>query len=621
MRLLRFLLLSGLSAGLFWLGYFVWWPAIILAPVALALFFVTCRSRRTCTIGALAGGMIAWRPVQDCLTAYGPFGVHLLILWQACTLIPVALSLRWGWLRGLGMWWFFPLVWVGGEYLRMLGPIGFPFCALAVPAHDQLWLIQIADLGGLHLVSAVIAMIGGLLLDLARHQFFSSAPPRTASRTVYFAFGGTATVLSCVVAYGLFRRAQIERSLTPGPVIAVVQPDVPHTDTPENDYDGSQLLGELQAMSEAAARHQPRPQLIVWPEAIGILPLHNPEYFETPFAPSLFPEASAAATPIPPEELSRRWDQMRAELRRRDAAFRDWLRDLGIPILYGEIARLPSTRDGRAVFHLHNSARLIRPDSSAIVERQSKVRLFPGGEYVPGGPEVRRILTRLPGAFGAWIASIPDFQPGLRRERFHLLAPDGASESVGETAFHVSLCSEILFPLNTGSFELRETKTVYISIASEGRYQRNRAQIMTHMIQPFRAIETRTALARSANTGMSGFTSPTGALYAPVTDAAGRMRTGRGFPEKEAIQIFRRRARDFAASPTDPVLQAERAKLQDEIIRLRAEAGVQGFSVARLHHSPHRTVYQSTGDVFAQATLLVLLAATAGAGLSSTLRQ
>ena len=603
MNLLRILLLAGLASALFWVGYFAWWPAIIPAAAALGLAFCICRGRWACVGAALVGGFIAWRPLQDSLTAYGPIGIHALLLWQAATLIPVALSLRWGWQRGLRMVWFFPLVWIGGEYLRMLGPAGFPFCSLALPAYEQLWLIQIADLGGLHLVSGVLAVASGLILDFVKnHQRGLAFDWKRLGNPAI----AVLLVFLFVAGYGAVRLHLVERGLQPGPHVAVIQPDIPLTGNEDGDYDGKRLLRELQSMSEEAAKSVPRPQLIVWPEAMSVWPLHNPEYFEQPFRESLFPEIAAEGIDLPDEELAARWDARRAEYRQEDAALRAWVRDLGIPVLFGQVTKLPVKKDGELVFEEYNAARLIRPRNDNPHERQLKIRLFPGGEYVPGGHERLRTLTGTSEFFTDWIDSVAEIQPGEQREKFDLPASAGDPAA----AFVVSICGEVLFPESSGVFEFRESRHFHITIANEGRFQRNRAQLITFMNLPFRAIEARRAIARSANTGVSGFASPTGALYGQVVNADGKFRTGLGFAERAAIAQFKERAETFAENPSDANLRAELVERAVEIRRLQTEAGVAGFSVARIDISPHGTLYQRIGDAFPRFALLFLLIVT-----------
>lgn len=255
-------------------------------------------------------------------------------------------------------------------------------------------------------------------------------------------------VLMLVGAYGSFRLHQIENNLQPGPVIAVIQPDIPLTANPEGDYDGELLLRELQAMSEEAAQAIPRPQLIVWPEAISVWSPHNPEYFEQPFAASLFPEIATEGTDLTHDELVRLWEVQRADYRRKDAALRAWVRALGIPLILGQVVRLPVEQNGEPVFERYNAARLIRPQNDNPLERQLKVRLFRGGEYVPGGRERLRTFTGISESFADYVDSIASILPGSSRELFWLPPdPDAAARDAAPISFFVSITAARLFPV------------------------------------------------------------------------------------------------------------------------------------------------------------------------------
>jgi hypothetical protein len=65
--------------------------------------------------------------------------------------LPVAVALR-----GMQKTWNIPLAfalpvtWVGGEFLRNLGPMAMPTGMLMGPCYNQLWMIQICDLTGVY---------------------------------------------------------------------------------------------------------------------------------------------------------------------------------------------------------------------------------------------------------------------------------------------------------------------------------------------------------------------------------------------------------------------------------------------------------------------------------------
>jgi apolipoprotein N-acyltransferase len=605
MKWTRFLFLSCAAWISFWLAMFQWWGFVILTPALLGYLFCKTETRRQCIIAAVAGGFIFWRLIQDSLSEFGQVGVNVLSFWQAITFIPVALSLRWGWRKGYRMFWLTPLGWVGGEYLRILGPIGFPFGSLALPAYEQVWLIQIADIGGIHLVSGVVAMLSGLLLDLAK--LITMENPKDWSR-----FRGSVllggSILTVTLIYNQMRLKQIEQSLQSGPYIAVIQPDVPYSGENGNTYDEEELLKELKAMSQAAVEENPKIKLIVWPESMSQWSLHNPEYFEQPFARTLFPELEREGASISDEELEKRWNQRRKRLQETDNDFLDWVTQLGVPVLFGQITRIPMNKNGASVFEEFNAAQLVRPHLQANLERQFKIRLFPGGEYLPGGRERLRTWLGTSEYFSDWLASISEIQSGKERRMFFL-----DNDSTGDdlsSAFSVSICGEILFSESSGVFVHQEKNLFHVSIANEGRFLRNRAQLVTYMNLPYRAIESRRSIARSANTGVSGFADPTGRLHGQVRNSQGQYWTGKGYPEEEAIQAFQQKAKTMKPGEPDIKIQSELTDLVKQIRILRSEAGVSGYSIAKLDYSPIRTIYQKINDLFPQIALLGLITTT-----------
>lgn len=170
-----------------------------------------------------------------------------------------------------------------------------------------------------------------------------------------------------------------------------------------------------------------------------------------------------------------------------------------------------------------------------------------------------------------------------------------------------------MYPADAGSFHPADERSVkaidfIINIASNAGFLRNRALTHTNMVLPFRAVEARVGIARSANTGVSCFVKPTGEVYGEIKNAQAQAWTGKGAPELEliakAIQIRVEQADEFAKNPK---LRAEFMKLVDEIKRLRAEVGVSGKSVQAVFVDTRRTLYSRTGDLFGWILLVALI--------------
>ena len=367
----------------------------------------------------------------------------------------MAIGLRWLWSRWkLPLTVALPAVWVGGEYLRNIGPLALPTGVLKTPAYDQLWMIQVCDLAGVYGLDFALGMINGLLADVAlamnrRKKGVSDhgggmrfATPRRLAIPATLTFA----VWLFIPAYGWFRLNESEQTMRPGPVLAVVQPDIPYRGDIANGFDPSAYLEEMIGLSDKAIHQNPRPELIVWPEAMSTMPPLNPELL-------------ASDVPVPAV-----LDTSREMGLSTISALRPWVEDTGVPLLLGSLVWRPSVENPDE-WRCYNSGMTVAPwkgkmsnelarietmnrgleyvvppsggsdrlkpgQHTALREtcdspRQFKMRLFPGGEHIPGrGTFVHDWLKRALELSGQTEANL-EIEPGEQREVFSL----GFSES------------------------------------------------------------------------------------------------------------------------------------------------------------------------------------------------
>ena len=114
--------------------------------------------------------------------------------------------------------------------------------------------------------------------------------------------------------------------MQPGPVIGVVQSDIPMTGGIEHGFDSHLFLQEMLALSDQSAASRPPPQLIVWPEAMPAVPPLNREWLQAP--------NPDAALLVASQEFER--------------ALRDWTTRTGIPLLVGTEAVVPQRDNPKA---------------------------------------------------------------------------------------------------------------------------------------------------------------------------------------------------------------------------------------------------------------------------------
>jgi apolipoprotein N-acyltransferase len=159
-----------------------------------------------------------------------------------------------------------PIVWVAWEFaLAHLGDLAFPWLPLGLATAEALPLAQLAELGGVHLVSVVIAAVSGLLADawLLRAQV-----QRTAARA-----GIAAALLAAAAGWGAWRMRTLPiRAVAP---IGIVQPNIPQEEKWQEE-NRDRIVGILGEATRALIAAED-PALVVWPEVAlpGFLAEHR----------------------------------------------------------------------------------------------------------------------------------------------------------------------------------------------------------------------------------------------------------------------------------------------------------------------------------------------------------
>jgi apolipoprotein N-acyltransferase len=172
-----------------------------------------------------------------------------------------------------------------------------------------------------------------------------------------------------------------------------------------------------------------------------------------------------------------------------------WLTDLAadarVPLLVG----VPDAEtDGRKVSYL-NSAFLV--ESGGVRGRYDKMHLVPFGEYVP--------LKRLLFFVEAIAAEIGDFTPG---RQVAILPLEGAP-------FGTVICYEVIFPDLFRRF-VAEDASFMTNITNDAWFGDSGGPVQHLAMVPLRAVENRIAIARAANTGISAFVLPSGAIQSTL---------------------------------------------------------------------------------------------------------
>jgi apolipoprotein N-acyltransferase len=503
------LLPALLGAGLLWLCYFPaacgWLGWVALVPL-LALVRLPLSGRRV-FLWAWLGGLLffvpalQWMRVADVrmyatwillaiyCSLFIPAGILLIRCLDRRTSLPLVVTV--------------PVAWVALEFFRSHVATGFGWYLLGHTQHDFLLVSQIADLGGVYSVSALVAAVNALIFEiLARLSWFRtllalpeedtetqrhgdtekypvslSVSPRlrvSASSSLALSAAAVLGFLAADLGYGAWRLGQ--EAFMPGPRLALIQGNVPQSTKNEAWSDSEDAPGAARALWQHYQRltdlaFASRPELLVWPETS--FPDPWVEYAE-----------EATTLPVPTTEST--------NLAR--AVARLWPTN----ILLGLNAYLQREqgRDQR-----YNSALLLRADGQPA-GRYDKVHLVPYGEYVPF-----RDFLPLMNVFSPY-----DFDysvtPGQQMTHFPL----------GEYLFGVLICYEDTVPCLARQYvQAGDAPPVdfLLNVTNDGWFDGTSEHEEHLAISRFRAIETRRSLARAVNMGISAVIDGSGRVLAP----------------------------------------------------------------------------------------------------------
>ena len=249
--------------------------------------------------------------------------------------------------------WLFPItasaVWVGLEYVRANFLTGFPWELLGYSQYKWLKFIQIADIGGVYLLS--------FLLMLANATFFQFIyTPKKGIVGIAFLL----LIMGGVLSYGKREINNLSMLMASQPKIklAVIQGNIDQSQKWKKAFQ-ERTIEIYEGLTKEAAKR--RPEIIIWPETA------IPFYFQEP---SLYQKRIL-----------------------------NLIKQIKIPLLLGS----PAYKSKEGTVKYFNRAYLVNFEGK-IVSYYDKVHLVPFGEYIP----CRRLLSFLPNV----VNIIGDFSPG-----------------------------------------------------------------------------------------------------------------------------------------------------------------------------------------------------------------
>jgi len=345
-----------------------------------------------------------------------------------------------------------PFFWVALEYARSLTQFAFPWELLGYSQYLKLPLIQIADITGVYGISWLIVLFNVAIVCFLLYTTQQSWNQLEVSNRLVYVFLGC--VILCFVAfltYGLGRMHamnQIIQTSQKHMKVGVVQGNINQAVKWDEKF-RKQTIHKYIHSSLSEKHHDS--DLIVWPET---------------------------AVPIYIQQETALSQKLKAFINNQTAA-----------LLIGGL-RYDRSEIGHWQFY--NSAFLLVPQKSTW-QTYDKSHLVPYGEYIP-------FQTVFP-FLKKFVQGVGDFSEGTAIEPLQF-----EQWSIGP-----QICYEILFPEISRQL-VQKGADILVNITNDAWYGHSSAPYQHFSMIVFRAVENKRSLARSANTGISGFINPFGKI-------------------------------------------------------------------------------------------------------------
>lgn len=383
----------------------------------------------------------------------------------------------------------FPFLWVAFEWLHSLGEASYPWQALGYTQILHTTYAQIADIGGVWLLSFVVVVANVLCAHLwFIHKEQHRLSVRQVGRwsllpAVRWHIAALVLLLVVPILYGWVQKttwgheAHMRRQHSEVRM-AVLQPNINPWKKWEGESSHDQVL-QYMALQDSLVRATGKPNIAVWSE-----------------------------TAIPYRLLTPMNDYYFAELQH-------WVDTSGVALLTGfpddtlytsvhtapPSARQYAPEGGDTLYYdSFNAAMMVLPHAPRGVKPPvyKKMKLTPFAERLPFADVLTFAISWV-----QWGVGISGW--GLGPEQHTLNVPvQSDTARIG-----CVICIESIYPDFVADF-VRKGANVLVVITNDGWYNYTAGPDQHFWIAAMRAIETRRYIGRSANTGLSGFITPTG---------------------------------------------------------------------------------------------------------------
>ncbi|MDR2803183.1 MAG: apolipoprotein N-acyltransferase [Treponema sp.] len=362
------------------------------------------------------------------------------------------------------------LIFVGFEYLRSLGFLGYSYGITGYTQWRTLPLIQVASITGVWGVSALLIFPQTLTASYLR-VFFLKKPLNFRLSTPILSLILYIAVLAAALSYGFVATHDFSGYKTAR--IALIQPNTdPWKDEISDYYNNFKILKRL---SEEALAENPKPDLVVWPETAFVPMIYWHSHYRT----------------------DRDYYQQVRELL-------DFLAGHDTPFIIGnDDGRREMTEDGIIDRVDYNAAILF--ERGEMTEVYRKIHLVPFTEHFPYKKQLPLIYKLLEDV---------DTHFWKKGERWVVFDVNGIR-------FSTPICFEDTFGDLSREFA-RNGAELIVNLSNDAWSNSLSAQMQHLSMAVFRSVENRRAMTRSTASGQTCAIAPDGRIIAmvePFTEA------------------------------------------------------------------------------------------------------
>ena len=378
-----------------------------------------------------------------------------------------------------------PCIWVSFEYLRSLTHFAFPWGLIGYSQYKAIELIQIADITGIYGVSCIIMFVNISIFIVLLYLTKQSWHKQipSLSQSILILLF-VFTALFWTYSYGIQRIQEIDQQLESSQGMKVSV--IQGNIAQDLKWDDAYRIKTTKKYLDLTRKASADlPELVIWPETALTF-----------------------------------YVQQKNGLSK---AVKENSKNLKIPLITGG---LRFEKHDNA-YQFYNSAFLINT-LGEIMSYYDKSHLVPYGEYIPFKkwfPFINKLTE-----------GVGDFSAGKKIKPLEY----------GDHHLGIQICFEIIFPDLSRKMVLDNTD-ILITITNDAWYGRSSAPYQHYSMVVFRAVENKRSIARSANTGISGFIDPLGRMDATTELFKDAIET-RKLPICEEITTYTRMGDFFASS-------------------------------------------------------------------------